>query len=225
MTLDREWGGQRGTRDPRVRDDRADRTPLRGQSPLKFQGEQDDGELGFPVGVHRMVFPGTPVQVGEVEMGLSVQLAGDVDDPVADVRAAADWSAGTDRRSWSRSGDPVRPGSGAAGTSITPALLTSTSRVPVHDPANSRTEVRLATSRRRTSTAPPRSANTLRAVSTLRTPATTCAPAPTRSRVTTCPSPPAAPVTSTVRPVWSGNCSFVHMVIHLRVALSGVGVG
>src|SRR5215212_204444 len=108
----------------------------------------------------------------------------------------------------------------ASGTAMIPALLTSTSRSPVHPAANDRTEDRSARSSCRTSTCPvsPAAACSPRAGS--RTASTTRAPAAASARAVARPSPLLPPVITTVRPVCAGMSAVLHEVMTTNVGTS-----
>src|SRR5690625_1878101 len=89
------------------------------------------------------------------------------------------------------------------GMFMMPALLTSTSKPPCWA-AKSRTEARLPRSSAATVTSPSMPSAICWALAVLRQAITTLAPLAARVRVTISPSPPLAPVTTKVRPCWSG---------------------
>ena len=91
-----------------------------------------------------------------------------------------------------------------SGGIMIPALLTRMSMGPSQPSANSRTEARLARSRRRTSVVPDISDAAASPLSVLRTARTTRAPWPASAPAAARPMPLLAPVTMTVLPVMSG---------------------
>lgn len=108
------------------------------------------------------------------------------------------------------------------GTALIPALLSSRSRGRSPQPAaNARTESRSSVSSRRISTP---AGNNASALATLRTATTTSAPRAASSRAATSPSPLVAPVTTAVRPVWSGMSSKVQFTGMTRLQLSGLPI-
>jgi hypothetical protein len=76
--------GQGGRGDAGVSEHRADRAARGGQSPLQLKREQHDRQFGVAVGLHGVIGPGAPVEVGQVEAGHPVELAGHADHPVGD---------------------------------------------------------------------------------------------------------------------------------------------
>src|SRR4029077_12516234 len=116
------------------------------------------------------------------------------------------------------------------GGAITPALLTSRSRLScaeANSPANARTDARLARSSGRSSSEA--SAEAVRCTScsafspltVSRQASATFAPLRASSRAVESPRPLLAPVTIAVRPVWSGICSLVHLLISFSFASIG----
>jgi len=91
----------------------------------------------------------------------------------------------------------------ALGTAITPALLTSTSIGPDAS-ANARTDARSARSNRETLTSPVIRAAAVSPLETVRQASTTRAPFVAKAAAVAAPRPELAPVTTMVRPVWSG---------------------
>src|SRR4051794_4733188 len=110
-----------------------------------------------------------------------------------------------------------------SGTAITPALLTRTSRSPSQASAKACTEARSARSSPRTSVLPGIEAAASRPRVRSRTASTTCAPARPRARAAARPMPLLAPVTTKVRPRWSGRSCAVHLAEVMPPPWQGAG--
>jgi hypothetical protein len=114
------------------------------------------------------------------------------------------------------------------GIAITPALLISRSRLGQAAricPAASRTEASDARSRCTTSTLAPAAADRIRSAARSVLPrsrpaSTTAAPCPASTSAVSSPRPPLAPVTTAVRPDWSGTSAAVHRPRRSAIAAS-----
>src|ERR1019366_3461194 len=111
-----------------------------------------------------------------------------------------------------------------SGGTITPALLINRSISPSHPAASSRTDARLARSRRRTSVSPGMAAAAASPLSVLRTASTTWAPAPASARAAARPMQLLAPVTIALRPAMSGIWEGLEVVMGNNVDYDNNGV-